>query len=458
MSKKKLWSGRFQQNTDEAVEEFTSSIHFDQRLYPYDIRGSIVHARMLGRQGIITEEESAAIQEGLGEILREMERGEFPFAADLEDIHMNVEHRLIEKIGPVGEKLHTTRSRNDQVVLDLRLFLKDHVEEVSNLLKDIQRIIVRLAKEHIHVVMPGYTHLQHAQPVLFSHHLMAYFEMFSRDRERTRQCLQRIKVMPLGSAALAGTSFPVDREYVAQELGFNRVSRNSIDAVSDRDFVLDTIFCAAVIMTHLSRFAEELVLWSSEEFGFVEMSDAFTTGSSIMPQKKNPDVAELIRGKTGRVYGDLMAVLTVLKGLPLSYNRDLQEDKESVFDAVDTVEACLRVFAALLKEIKINADRMEEAARSGFITATDLADYLVRKGMPFRRAHRMVGEMVAYCIGQKKELNQLSLQELAGFSNLIGEDLFQALEVKNSIESRIVPGGTATETVLKAIEQAEKEL
>jgi len=458
MSTKKLWSGRFQQNTDEMVEEFTSSIHFDQRLYPYDIKGSIAHARMLGRQGIITEEESATIQEGLGEILREMERGVFPFAADLEDIHMNVEHRLIEKIGPVGEKLHTTRSRNDQVVLDLRLFLKDHVEGVLSLLKNLQKIIVRLARENIHVVMPGYTHLQRAQPVLFSHHLMAYFEMLSRDRERTEQCLQRITVMPLGSAALAGTSFPVDREFVAQELGFDAVSRNSIDAVSDRDFVLDTIFCAAVTMLHLSRFAEELVLWSSEEFGFVEMSDAFTTGSSIMPQKKNPDVAELIRGKTGRVYGNLMAVLTVLKGLPLSYNRDLQEDKESVFDALDTVEACLRVFAALLGEVKINADRMEAATSKGFITATDLADYLVRKGMPFRRAHRLVGEIVAHCIGQKKELYELSLQELAAFSNLIGDDLFQVIRVKNSIDSRTVLGGTATETVLKAVEQAEKEL
>jgi argininosuccinate lyase len=440
------------------VEEFTSSIHFDQRLYPYDIKGSMAHARMLGRQGIITEEESAAIQEGLGEILREMERGEFPFAADLEDIHMNVEHRLIEKIGPVGEKLHTTRSRNDQVVLDLRLFLKDHVEKVLSLLKNLQKIIVSLARENIHVVMPGYTHLQRAQPVLFSHHLMAYFEMLSRDQERTEQCLRRITVMPLGSAALAGTSFPVDREFVAQELGFETVSRNSIDAVSDRDFVLDTIFCAAMIMMHLSRFAEELVLWSSEEFSFVEMSDAFTTGSSIMPQKKNPDVAELVRGKTGRIYGDLMAVLTVLKGLPLSYNRDLQEDKESLFDALDTVEACLRVFAALLGEIKINADRMEAATRRGFITATDLADYLVRKGMPFRRAHRLVGEIVAYCIEQKKELHDLSLQELAAFSNLIGDDLIQVMDVKNSINSRTVLGGTATETVLKAVEQAEKEL
>jgi argininosuccinate lyase len=458
MSTKKLWSGRFQQNTDEVVEEFTSSIHFDQRLYPYDIKGSMAHARMLGRQGIITEEESAAIQEGLGEILREMERGEFPFAADLEDIHMNVEHRLIEKIGPVGEKLHTTRSRNDQVVLDLRLFLKDHVEKVLSLLKNLQKIIVSLARENIHVVMPGYTHLQRAQPVLFSHHLMAYFEMLSRDQERTEQCLRRITVMPLGSAALAGTSFPVDREFVAQELGFETVSRNSIDAVSDRDFVLDTIFCAAMIMMHLSRFAEELVLWSSEEFSFVEMSDAFTTGSSIMPQKKNPDVAELVRGKTGRIYGDLMAVLTVLKGLPLSYNRDLQEDKESLFDALDTVEACLRVFAALLGEIKINADRMEAATRRGFITATDLADYLVRKGMPFRRAHRLVGEIVAYCIEQKKELHDLSLQELAAFSNLIGDDLIQVMDVKNSINSRTVLGGTATETVLKAVEQAEKEL
>jgi argininosuccinate lyase len=458
MSTKKLWSGRFQQNTDKAVEEFSSSIHFDQRLYVYDIQGSMVHTRMLGRQGIITEEEAAAIQEGLGEILREMERGEFPFAADLEDIHMHVEHRLIEKIGPVGEKLHTARSRNDQVALDLRLFLKDHAEGIIGLIKNLYKAILTLARQNIHVVMPGYTHLQHAQPVLLSHHLMAYFEMFSRDKERLEQCLKRIKVLPLGSAALAGTSFPVDREFVAQELGFDTISQNSIDAVSDRDFVLETIFCATMIMMHLSRFAEELVLWSSEEFGFVEMPDAFSTGSSIMPQKKNPDVAELVRGKTGRVYGDLMALLTVLKGLPLSYNRDLQEDKESAFDALDTVEACLRVFAALLEEIKVNADRMEAATRKGFITATDLADYLVRKGMPFRRAHRLVGEIVAYCLEQKKELRELSLQEFTAFSNLIGEDLFQVIEVRSSIDSRTVVGGTATETVLRAIERAEREL
>jgi argininosuccinate lyase len=458
MAEKKLWSGRFQQDTDKLVEEFTASIHFDRRLYPYDIQGSIAHARMLGRQAIISEEEATAIIEGLGEILREIERGDFAFDSHLEDIHMNVEKRLAEKIGAVGEKLHTARSRNDQVALDLRLFLKDNIEQICLLLKRLESALVNLAEQHMDVIMPGYTHLQRAQPVLFAHHLMAYVNMFMRDHERMSQCLERVKVMPLGSAALAGTPFPIDREFVARELGFDRIAENSLDAVSDRDFALEFIFGAATIMMHLSRFSEELVIWSSSEFGFVEMSDSYTTGSSIMPQKKNPDVAELLRGKTGRVYGDLMALLTIMKGLPLAYNRDLQEDKEPVFDALDTVASSLTVFIGLLGELTVRKERMEAATLEGFITATDVADYLVRKGLPFRRAHRVVGEMVAYCLDHKKELKDLSNKELREFSKLLEPDVFQSIEVRSSINSRTAPGGTAAETVRDAINKVKGRL
>ena len=458
MAEKKPWSGRFQQDTDKLVEEFTASIHFDRRLYPYDIQGSMAHARMLGRQAIISEEEAAAIVEGLGEIQREIERGDFAFDPHLEDIHMNVEKRLAEKIGAVGEKLHTARSRNDQVALDLRLFLKDHIEQICLLLKRLNSALVNLAEQHMDVIMPGYTHLQRAQPVLFAHHLMAYVNMFIRDHERMSQCLERTKVLPLGSAALAGTPFPIDREFVARELGFERIAENSLDAVSDRDFALEFIFGAATIMMHLSRFSEELVIWSSSEFGFVEMSDSYTTGSSIMPQKKNPDVAELVRGKTGRVYGDLMALLTIMKGLPLAYNRDLQEDKEPVFDALDTVASSLTVFIGLLGELTVRKERMEAATREGFITATDVADYLVRKGLPFRRAHHVVGEMVAYCLERKKELKDLSNKELREFSKLLEPDVFQSIDVRSSINSRTAPGGTATETVRDAIKKVKSRL
>ena len=458
MAEKKPWSGRFQQDTDKLVEEFTASIHFDRRLYPYDIQGSMAHARMLGRQAIISEEEAAAIVEGLGEIQREIERGDFAFDPHLEDIHMNVEKRLAEKIGAVGEKLHTARSRNDQVALDLRLFLKDHIEQICLLLKRLNSALVNLAEQHMDVIMPGYTHLQRAQPVLFAHHLMAYVNMFIRDHERMSQCLERTKVLPLGSAALAGTPFPIDREFVARELGFERIAENSLDAVSDRDFALEFIFGAATIMMHLSRFSEELVIWSSSEFGFVEMSDSYTTGSSIMPQKKNPDVAELVRGKTGRVYGDLMALLTIMKGLPLAYNRDLQEDKEPVFDALDTVASSLTVFIGLLGELTVRKERMEAATREGFITATDVADYLVRKGLPFRRAHHVVGEMVAYCLERKKELKDLSNKELREFSKLLEPDVFQSIDVRSSINSRTAPGGTATETVRDVIKKVKSRL
>ncbi len=454
MSEKKPWAGRFQKETDELVEKFTASIHFDRRLYPYDIRGSIAHARMLAKQGIITEEEGMAIVEGLGEVLREIDRNEFRFSDKLEDIHMNVESRLVEKIGPVGEKLHTARSRNDQIALDLRLFLKDGMGQVLGLVEDLLDALVHLAAEHIDVVMPGYTHMQRAQPVLFAHHLMAYVQMFRRDRQRLEQALERVKIMPLGSAALAGTPFPLDREFVARELGFNGVSENSMDAVSDRDFAVEFVFTASMIMMHLSRMAEELVIWSTTEFGFIEMSDAFTTGSSIMPQKKNPDVAELVRGKTGRVYGDLTALLTLLKGIPLTYNRDLQEDKEPVFDALDTVSACLAVTAGAVRDLKVNRDRMENAMHGGFMTATDAADYLVRKGLPFRRAHHVIGEMVAYCIARNKDLANLTMKELNEFSKLFDSDVYQAIDVRTSIEARSLIGGTAPETVRAAVEKA----
>ena len=442
MAEEKPWAGRFRQATDAGVEAFTASIQVDGRLYPYDIRGSMAHARMLGRQGIITQEEASVIVRGLEEVLGEIERGEFRFSPRLEDVHMNIEARLVEKIGPVGEKLHTARSRNDQVALDIRLFLRDHIGRLIELLQTLEDTLVRLADRHLDVVMPGYTHLQRAQPVIFSHHLMAYVEMFRRDGQRLNQCLTRVRVMPLGSAALAGTPFPLDRESVARELGFDAVTANSMDAVSDRDFALEFIFCASMIMMHLSRMAEELVLWSTAEFGFVEMSDAFTTGSSIMPQKKNPDVAELVRGKTGRGYGDLMALLTITKGLPLTYNRDLQEDKEPVFDALDTVSACLTVTIGLLRDLKVNRERMEAATRGGFMTATDVADYLVRKGTPFR-------------LDQGRELADLTLEELREFSDLITEDIFSAIEVRSSVNSRSVIGGTAPDAVRAAVNRAK---
>ena len=454
-SPKKLWGGRFKQDTESVVEELSTSVHFDKRLYEEDIKGSIAHAKMLGEKGIIPKEDAQKIIKGLGEIQSEIENGAFQWKKELEDVHMNIEKALIEKIGSVGGRLHTGRSRNDQVATDFRLYIKKESIKFDGLLKDLQHAFLKQAVENIHIVMPGFTHLQKAQPVLFSHHMLAYFEMFKRDRLRLRDCLKRVDVCPLGSAALAGTSFPIDRHMTAKELGFKDISKNSMDAVSDRDFALEYLFCLSMIMMHLSRLSEELVLWASAEFSYVELPDAYCTGSSIMPQKKNPDVPELVRGKTGRVYGDLVSLLTVLKGLPLTYNRDLQEDKECVFDATDTVDICLRAMIGIIENMKPIEKNIDRDLRGGFLTATDLADYLVRKGLPFRQAHEVVGKVVSYCIANNKELDGLSLKELQTFSNLIEEDVFDVLSVRGSALSRNSYGGTGQEAVEQALKQAE---
>ena len=457
MSKRKLWGGRFKEETNSLVEEFTESVSYDKRLAPFDIAGSVAHVKMLEKQGIITKEEAEKIITGLNEILNEIESGKFQWKRELEDVHMNVEKRLTEKIGGVGGKLHTARSRNDQVVTDLRLYVRKEIGEIIELLKELRRAFVKQAEENLDVVMPGYTHLQIAQPVLYSHHMLAYYWMFKRDEERFKDALKRVNISPLGSAALAGTSFPIDREFTARLLGFERVTRNSMDAVSDRDFVAETIFNCAMVMMHLSRLSEELVLWSTEEFGFIEIPDAFCTGSSIMPQKKNPDVSELTRGKTGRVYGDLMTILTVLKGLPLTYNRDLQEDKEPLFDAIDTVKLSLKVNALIVERMKPKKERMKEQAKKGFSLATDVADYLAKKGVPFREAHRIVGELVSYCLESGKTLEDLSLEEFRKFSEKFEEDVMELMSVEGSVNSRDVIGGTSRFQVEEEIRNIKEE-
>jgi argininosuccinate lyase len=413
---------------------------------------------MLAKQSIITEEDASQIIEGLGKIARDMERGSFKPDESLEDIHMNIEAQLTAEVGKVAQKLHTARSRNDQVVLDVRMYLRD---EVTNVLKELTKLrlgLVGLAKTHLDVIMPGYTHLQRAQPILFAHHLMAYYEMFGRDRDRFREALVRIDVLPLGSAALAGTTYPIDPEYTAELLNFARVSDNSLDAVSSRDFVMEFLSAASICMVHMSRLSEELILWSAPEFGFVEIPDSFATGSSIMPQKKNPDVPELVRGKTGRVVGNLVGLLTLMKGLPLSYNRDMQEDKEPLFDTVDTLKACLGVYEKLLPRLQVNRTAMEKAASAGFLNATDMADYLVNKGMAFRDAHRCVGEIVSDALGQGKELQEFTLGELKAFSKVFEEDVFDVLTLEQMINRRVSPGGTAKENVVKAIDEAQEVL
>jgi argininosuccinate lyase len=454
----KLWQGRFREGTSKLVENFTASIRFDQRLYRYDIEGSMAHCKMLSQQGLLSPEEEDTLIQGLGEILREIERGAFVFDEAQEDVHMAIEQLLIERIGEVGGKLHTGRSRNDQVALDIRLFLRDEIKGTDEDIKDLQGSLVEQAKANLGAVMPGFTHLQHAQPVLFSHHLMAYYEMLRRDRQRLSACLGRVDVSPLGSAALAGTSLPIDSKLTAELLAFPALSRNSIDAVSDRDFVIEFTSAAALIMMHLSRMCEELVLWCSTEFDYIELSEGFCTGSSIMPQKKNPDVPELIRGKSGRVYGHLMSLLTVMKGLPLAYNRDLQEDKEPLFDTVDTVRQSLRILARLWEHVTINKERMEKMASSGFTLATDVAEYLVIKGMGFRQAHRAAGKMVRYCLEESKELQEMTLQEFKGFASVISEDIYNILDLKNSVDSRNSVGGTSLQLVREAITRAEEEL
>ena len=454
----KLWKGRFREATNKLVEGFTASIRFDQRLYRYDIEGSMAHCRMLAQQGLLSQEEEDILIQGLGEILREMERDSFVFDDAQEDVHMAIEQRLMEKVGEVGGKLHTARSRNDQIALDIRLFLRDEITGTDEDLLDLQRSLVAQAKAHLDVVMPGFTHLQHAQPVLFSHHLMAYYEMLKRDRQRLADCLERVNVSPLGSAALAGTSLPIDSSTTAKLLDFPKVSRNSIDAVSDRDFVIEFTAAAALIMMHLSRMCEELILWSSTEFGYIELSETFCTGSSIMPQKKNPDVPELVRGKSGRVYGHLIGLLTVMKGLPLAYNRDLQEDKEPLFDTIDTVRQSLRILARLWEHVEVHGERMEEMAIVGHTLATDVAEYLVEKGLPFRQAHRTVGKIVRQCLEEGKELSDITLNEFKRFAKVISEDIFTVLDLRHSVDSRSSIGGTSLQQVQEAIAYAEKEL
>ncbi len=454
----KLWQGRFDQPTNKLVEDYTASIHFDSRLYRYDIEGSIAHCRMLAECGIISHDEASRIVEALGEILRDIERGRITLDSFHEDIHMAIETELIARIGEAGGKLHTARSRNDQVALDMRLYVRDVLSRCRSLVRDVQRALLEMAEMHIDVVMPGFTHLQHAQPVLFSHHLMAYYEMFDRDRERFGDCLGRTNVMPLGSAALAGTTLPTDMEWTARYLKFPKVVANSMDAVSDRDYLIEFCSAASILMMHVSRMAEELILWSTPEFAFIEISDAFCTGSSIMPQKKNPDVPELMRGKSGRVFGNLIALLTLTKGLPLTYNRDLQEDKEAVFDTADTITATLRLLSKLLPQIMVNRERMAATAGQGFTLATDMADYLVRKGVPFRKAHHIVGQVVQYCIRNNKELVDCTLEEFKPFHKAFDTDVFPYLEISTVIDRRTSVGGTATSRVKEAIALARSRL
>lgn len=426
----KLWKGRFSKAANSSAEAFNASIETDQRLYKQDIQGSLAHALMLGRQGIIPMEEAEAIRLSLREILEDIENGKVEFSIEQEDIHMNIETLLTERIGDAGKRLHTARSRNDQVATDLRLYQKEEIHKVQSLLQNLIDALENLAEQHKETVMPGYTHLQRAQPVTLALHLRAYAEMFKRDFDRFQDCLKRTDLLPLGAGALAGTTYPIDRHFVAEELGFSGICENTLDAVSDRDFAIEFTGCCAMTMMHLSRFCEELILWNSTEFAFIEMDDAFSTGSSIMPQKKNPDMAELIRGKTGRVYGDLFALLTIMKGLPLAYNKDMQEDKPPLFDAGDTLKDCLSIITQVISTMEIKTQNMEKAANSGFMNATDAADYLVKKGLPFRDCHEIIGKMVLYCIKENKNLDDLTLKEFKNFSPLFEADIYDAIDVK----------------------------
>lgn len=454
----KLWGGRFSKATEGLVDDFHSSISFDKRLYRQDIEGSIAHATMLGEQGIIETEEADKIVEGLKALLSEIEKGEITFMVDAEDIHMNVETLLIQKIGEAGKRLHTGRSRNDQVALDIRMYQKTACMETIELVKNLCQALLDISKDHLHTIMPGYTHLQKAQPITLSFHMMAYFQMFSRDLSRFSHAHDMADVMPLGSGALAGTTYPLDRARVQELLGFKKITDNALDGVSDRDFLLEYLSAASICMMHLSRFCEELILWNTNEFRFIEMDDGFATGSSIMPQKKNPDVAELIRGKTGRVYGDLMALLTTMKGLPLAYNKDMQEDKEAFFDARDTLIKALSVFTEMLKTVSFKKDNMEKGAALGFTNATDCADYLVKKGVPFRDAHKVIGNLVAYCLKNDKALLDLTLDNLRDFHPAFEEDVFDAISVETCVNTRRVIGGPAPDMVQKSIENGERLL
>ena len=447
----KLWTGRFKQPLNEVADAFNASIGFDQRMWRQDITGSVVHAQMLARQEIISREECEIIVGSLGEILEEIECGKLEIDPKCEDIHMFVEGELTRRIGDVGKKLHTARSRNDQVALDLRLYLRDACEEITLLLNEAIDAIVKVAENHVDTILPGYTHLQRAQPISLAQHLLAYCAMLMRDADRISDAVRRMNVSPIGSCALAGTTYPTDRDFEARELGFSEPCLNSIDGVSDRDFCLELMGAFAITMMHLSRFCEELILWSSWEFGFVELSDSFTTGSSIMPQKKNADMAELIRGKTGRVYGHLMALLTTLKGLPLAYNKDMQEDKEGIFDSIDTLKMSLRVFAPMVETMTVRKERMRAAAKEGFINATDLADYLTKKGMPFRVAYKITGQIVAFCIDSGTDLESLPLEDYRSFSPLFEADLYDEIALETCVNKRISKGGTGRESVLEQL-------
>ena len=454
----KLWGGRFSKNTNELVDAFNASINYDKRLYREDIRGSIAHANMLVKCGVIPEADGKQIVAGLQDILKDIETGNFEFSVALEDIHMNIEARLTERIGDAGARLHTARSRNDQVALDMHMYMKRQIVEIGELLLDFERELLTVAKKHDKTLMPGYTHLQRAQPITFAHHLLAYFNMLQRDFRRLLGVWEDADIMPLGAGAIAGTTFPIDRFYVAEQLHFEKVYANSMDAVSDRDYILNFLSFASVLMMHMSRLSEELCLWSSTEFGFVELDDAFATGSSMMPQKKNPDISELVRGKTGRVYGELMAMLTTLKGLPLTYNKDLQEDKEGLFDAMDTVKFTLQVYKDMIATMTVNTDRMKWAVSHDFSNATDLADYLVRKGLPFRKAHAVVGQCVAYAIKSNKYLLDMTLDEYKQFSELFEPDLMQALDPEHCVNARLSYGGPSYVENDKQMEQGERIL
>lgn len=455
---KKTWSGRFSEPVSELVERYTASIGFDYRLAEYDIQGSQAHAKMLAAKGIISQEDLTAIIDGLNQIKDEIQDGQFVWLQELEDVHLNIEKRLTALVGDAGKRLHTGRSRNDQVATDIRLFLRASIDQIVALIKATQRALLDLAEKHANTVMPGFTHLQVAQPVSFGHHLMAYFEMLKRDAERFSDCRKRVNQLPLGAAALAGTSFPIEREMVAKELGFDGLCANSLDAVSDRDFAIEFCSCASLLMTHLSRLSEELILWMSPSFGFVELADRFCTGSSIMPQKKNPDVPELVRGKTGRINGHLVALLTLMKAQPLAYNKDNQEDKEPLFDTVDTLVDTLRIYADMLTGVRVNPDAMQQATMRGYATATDLADYLTKKGVPFRDAHEIVAKTVQYAEQKACDLSDLTLEELQVFSAQVEQDIFAILTLDGSMKSRNHIGGTAPEQVAAAIDKARKGL
>lgn len=457
-NKEKPWGGRFTAPTDEFVEQFTESVSYDQRLAHYDIMGSIAHVRMLAKVKVISKEEGEQIISGLEQIEDDINSMQLPWSTALEDVHMNIETALVERIGDVGKKLHTGRSRNDQIATDIRLYLRDEIDLICEKINAVLNALLSLASEQFDTIMPGFTHMQAAQPVTFGHHLLAWVEMLLRDRSRLQDCRERLNLLPLGSAALAGTSYPIDREYVAKALGFDGITQNSLDSVSDRDFAIEFSACASLIMMHLSRFSEELITWMSQANGFIDLGDAWCTGSSIMPQKKNPDIPELVRGKTGRVYGDLMALLTLMKGQPLAYNRDNQEDKESLFDAIDTVKMCLIAYAGLIPTITVNREAMYQAAAEGFATATDLADYLVVNGLPFRDAHEIVGKTVQFAIQHNKTLSSLTLPELQQFSGVIKDDVYAVLELEGSVSARNHVGGTAPEQVKAAIARLKKQI